>query len=655
MAFFAGLATRAKRLGLIAFGVGVILSFSQVTFAQGVTRTATPAPNVVAQFGGLGNILGNGKDLAVKTALSTFGKSLAGELPIVVGASDAYPTEPTLPGPSFAPRAIPPNIATALRSSTDGTIALPPGDYVFPVSVFCMRVHSGSPNAHRYLVAPLRGSAADVITALNSRSPSYAIDHYVLQQLSWYIQAGTPYGAMQAQERSAVDKIIPDYRSRLNGDVYERIRGQYMSVAQTVPGMPSFEEALTRVGPIGAQVVALQTFRTELAQPPPTFAQLASELVPLFPAFAQARDVSDPTGNTPWSRYSDRVYVRFLTNGNYATPGTFQVRVMPAPAQRSTARSTASVPFANIVFNPGTDAVQPLTQIPLGGRGGGGGFPPLPDHHCPNVITSETIATMPADRTRRVVGVGEEVQLTYEDCPAVTWEIVTDKDGTVTSPGTSVIYSAASSPAHETIIAHGPHGVNAQITFDVIAPTESIDRQARCTDALHTKYFANTGMLLVSFIKPDNVSFRYINVREVDVSASIASGIFSGLGDSHHPGAGSPVSGRVVPGLGSLQNSVDLAYINPTSVPRPGTYAPGVLEWKIPLEYMVMRPGTSWHPFANDFKSTQTHMLASDGATLTTSKNGAVITQHVSDPGTGDLSPAGIARERARAAACSQP
>jgi hypothetical protein len=72
-----------------------------------------------------------------------------------------------------------------------------------------MRATSGSPNAHRYLVAPLHGSAADIITALNSRIPSYSVDHHLLQVLSWDIQAGMAYSAMQPDQRAAVDGSSP--------------------------------------------------------------------------------------------------------------------------------------------------------------------------------------------------------------------------------------------------------------------------------------------------------------------------------------------------------------------------------------------------------------------------------------------------------------
>jgi hypothetical protein len=458
----------AQRLARLIAGFAAAALFVNVASARdAVSGLPAAPPKRVAQFG-LGNVLGASKDLAIKAALSAFGKSLGDQLPIVVDAADAYPTTPNLPGAPFAATSAP-DIGAALHASRDGTVMLPPGDYRFPVSVFCMQAHAGSPSGYHYLVAPLHGSAADVITALNSRIPSYPVDHHVLQVLSWDIQAGMAYDVMQPDQRKAVDRIIPDYRNRLSGDVYERIRDEYTQTTQRVPGMPSFEDALSRLGPAGTQVVALQNLRQELAQPPPTYAQIAQALVPALPV--PAAHVADVRGDTPWSRYSNRVYVRFVTAGNYATPGTYEVRVLPpsgpaassgahgprlglarrvTPAVDRDARSgsgsrrtsapvrvavtiAAGVPFTNIVNNPGTAAVQPLTLTPVLGAPAP---PPVAQRPPPDQIslTSYTLAPQPEDHQRTTIGVGEEVELTF--APGIPdWSLLTLVDGVLRPDG----------------------------------------------------------------------------------------------------------------------------------------------------------------------------------------------------------------------------
>src|ERR1700730_7695316 len=82
------------------------------------------------------NPFSNAHDVAVRAALSEFGKAVGAQLPIVLSPSDALPTA-DLPGPPFAP-GFTPNVTRSLRASTDGTVELQPGDYEFTVDVFCM-------------------------------------------------------------------------------------------------------------------------------------------------------------------------------------------------------------------------------------------------------------------------------------------------------------------------------------------------------------------------------------------------------------------------------------------------------------------------------------------------------------------------------------
>src|SRR5450755_3527298 len=68
----------------------------------------------VAQFP-FPNPLGNAQDIAVRAALSEFGKSVGDQLPIVLSPSDAFPTA-TLPGAPFAPHNAP-NLTASLKAS----------------------------------------------------------------------------------------------------------------------------------------------------------------------------------------------------------------------------------------------------------------------------------------------------------------------------------------------------------------------------------------------------------------------------------------------------------------------------------------------------------------------------------------------------------
>jgi hypothetical protein len=610
--------------------VSIVSAFAFAAIASIVTMLANSSASV-AQFP-FPNPLGNAQDIAIRAALSEFGKFVGDQLPIVLSPSEAYPTA-DLPGAAFAPRTAP-NIIASLRASSDGTVALAPGDYAFNVDVFCMKASAHSPSGHRYLVAPLHGAAADIFRALNSRAPSYGINHGALQVLSWNVQAGLAYSAMQPAQRAIVDKVIPDLRPRLEGDVLTRIQAQFDQVAGKVPGMPSFNDALGRIGPAGQAVLQMQTLRQEMAQPPPTFAQLAHELVPDFPLEAGG------SGPTPWSRYSDRVYVRFVTSGNFATPGTYQVRVLPAQLVSSTTLiglgspgAPAPVPFANVVNNPGTSSVQPLTQGPQGG-GPGPSPGPSPSPTPSASITSETYATEPADRSRLTIGVGEPVKLTFSGADA-NWTISGGAGKLDSKTGKVVLYTASITKATETITAVDTKtSAKATITFDVIRPSGLLFERVPGTgndpepDYYHHKDWPDIGFAAEVYLQPDTVSFQYISVREHDADYS-ATGYYGWENGLSHGATAEPEDVMsLVSGKGWLLEHHDSIW----SGRKTGrAFTPGHETVVIPWEYTKAGSGKTgtFYYFA---QVVQDCKFANDHSTLTASKGAASITLNISSP-----------------------
>jgi hypothetical protein len=531
---------------------------------------------------------GAAQNFAVSQALSAFAKTIGDQLPIVVPNGDAYPTVASLPGAPFSPRALPPGTIAALRSSTDGTIPLLPGDYQTQVDVFCMRASAHSPAGRRYVVAQLEGSAADIIRALNSRLPSFSTPHIEAQVLSWDIQAGLPYSQMAPAQRAIVDRIIPEYRSRLDDDVYQRISGQYTTMASRIPGMPSFEDALGRLGSAGAAIVQMQQLRQQLAQPPENLNQLVQQLVPELPAGATA---SQPGGfnKTPWSRYSDRVYVRFVTAGNYATPGTYQIRVMAAaPGQAS----DPPVPMANIVNNPQDANTQPLTQIPNGNPANQPAPTPTP---TPSItIETNTLASTPSDHTRKLIGVAEQVKLTCS-CASANWQISGSGGYLQPSNGKSVTYYATLNEGTESIQATDPStGAKASVDFTVIAPHAAHYYQ-KIPLINHHVGRPDIGFLAYVWLQPgpgyalDAVSFQYIIAREVNAN-TVATGTYATLnGQPHYNNNGvaaQPPAAEVGPfqaGKGWYWGTDNVYSGDPTTVNAP--FGPGTEKIVIPIEY----------------------------------------------------------------------
>lgn len=290
---------RVKRMSRPRRTGHLVLSVAAVAIA--VAAIASRAP---AQLN-MNDLLDEGKDLIIQQSLGSFGSSLGSQVPVLIDHKSAYPTVRYLSGKAFAPKSAP-AVANALRASRDGTAMLPPGDYAFPVDVFCMRANAESPNGYQYHIAPLHGSAADIITVLNARAPSYGIAHGVLQVLEWNIQGGVPYAGMAAPERAAVDKVIPEFRSRFNGTSYADLAKQYATLARSIPGMPALEQALQRIGPIGNAMSNINTLQHQLAAHPQEFDQLSRVLVPLGAAAGSTTQSTAASRATPWSRYSIR-------------------------------------------------------------------------------------------------------------------------------------------------------------------------------------------------------------------------------------------------------------------------------------------------------------------------------------------------------------
>jgi hypothetical protein len=582
------------------------------------------------QFG-IGDVLGGAKNLAVNQALSQFGKSIGDQLPIVVADGDAYPTTQELPGAAFRPGAPPSNLVALLRKSTDGTVPLKPGDYSLGVNVFCMRIRAHSPAAHRYLVAPLKGSAADIIQALNSRAPAFGIEHFSLQILSWDIQGGLPYGSMQPAQRAIVDRVIPEYRSRLSGDPLENIRDKFNTIS-VVPGMPSFDDALSRLGPVGQAVQTMESARQQLAQPPASFAQMAQSLVPFSPPSNIGQQ-----GTTPWSQYSSRVYVRFVTSGGFADPGTYEVRVLPAtvsvaserlvPFRRVAQATTAGVPMANIVNNPGTGSVQPLTQGPTGGSGNDNQptAPPTPTPTPSASITSETAAVSPPDRARTTIGVAEQVTLTFSGASA-SWSI---SGGGCKLSGTSgktntLIAGDVAGACTITAVDTSTHA-SASISFTVIPPS-GIYNEKLAGSMIHDHNWPNSGFNMHVYLTPDSVSFENLEYREHDALAD-ATGIYSFENHaSHKPKNGYVPVGADVVGKGSELTELDSAYSGYENIPPP--FAPGHVSWNIPVYYRSQGHTKEYH-FTDVF---QNSTLANDRVTLETIKGNEHASTVVSAP-----------------------
>ena len=155
--------------------------------------------------------------------------------------------------------------------------------------------------------------------------------------------------------------------------------------------------------------------------------------------------------------------------------------------------------------------------------------------HPACTLTSQTIATSPANRARTKIGVGEEVELTVKGNPA-TWKI-TSGTGTL-SPNTGtrskVTFTADDKAGSTTITATGSgcSCVNT-ITFKIEQPSNWTMKRKPGTNLRHTHNRPSCGWHGIMYIHPNDVNFYRVQARELD-SQYVGTGSYSGdTGDWH--------------------------------------------------------------------------------------------------------------------------
>ncbi len=222
---------------------------------------------------------------------------------------------------------------------------------------------------------------------------------------------------------------------------------------------------------------------------------------------------------------------------------------------------------------------------------------PAPPAPTPCTITSETVATSPADRARKRIAVGEEVKLTVSPGPA-TWAI-TSGGGTLSpSSGshTTVTYTAGDTAGSVTITATPSTGGSCTITLTVVAPATWTMKRKSGTNLKHSAGRPDCGWKGIVYVHPDDVNFYNIEIREKD-SQAVADGSYSVFNDVWH--GNYPLPDRVGPWIpivshtdadGSGYGGADSVYSGDPGAARTGAappftvgtmYFPITRQWKV--------------------------------------------------------------------------
>lgn len=216
---------------------------------------------------------------------------------------------------------------------------------------------------------------------------------------------------------------------------------------------------------------------------------------------------------------------------------------------------------------------------------------------CPIfVVRSLAVATLPADRARTNLGIGEETNLSTDPATAVTWTIAGD-DGSMgtlsTASGTTTKYTACDRGKSVTINAARSCGRSATIAFTVIQMGGGTLESPTDVSVIAPPSIA-VGFTATPTGQPANVSFLNCEMREGTCPAD-ATGIFAFQAGQVHPDTGSWVpfsanvdaNGTPITTFDTIKTTMDIS-----TFPTGGT-VDGRFHWAIPWRVQVRGGGTS--------------------------------------------------------------
>jgi len=182
-------------------------------------------------------------------------------------------------------------------------------------------------------------------------------------------------------------------------------------------------------------------------------------------------------------------------------------------------------------------------------------------------IETQTVATQPADRTRKTVGVGEEVNLTLlpPGLGLITWNIPSGSGCLSHYFSNGSILFTAPGEASDTTVTASVLGGGCEVEFEIIEPTAFILENTSLVPPelhlpiptenwLHIRYYADM------YLSPDTVNFYNSRLFEGE-SDPYPAGYFTlyrhGM-QKHNANGPHPMTSSIVPGKGTLCSSSDM-------------------------------------------------------------------------------------------------
>ncbi len=291
-----------------------------VAFVLALVVVTVPAS---AQIQGIPGIFQHAaQNAAISAVAYQLKKYFQTNQPIIRDWGHLYPRVDVLPGPPFQPVTPPQSVwAPSLAANDYMGISLPPGDYEFPLQLFCMHWSGGSAPGFTYMLGPMLGTRAEMMRTMVGRAAIRHLLGYDVQVLVWAIQSGESYGDLSPSSRALFDALVPEFRSRMGPGFIVQVRDYWQAIAAVVPGAPSFDAEVNSLGPVGVLINAYENDEDALTEYGWNYQELRAHLIMLA--------VRMQGGPKPWSRVAPGVYERMITDGTAMGLGTLQIRITP--------------------------------------------------------------------------------------------------------------------------------------------------------------------------------------------------------------------------------------------------------------------------------------------------------------------------------------
>lgn len=214
-----------------------------------------------------------------------------------------------------------------------------------------MKSSSSSPEGHAYTLDQMKGKLGPIIKKLNLKaSAHFSISD--IQILHWSLLSGLSYEEMTEESRRIIDQIIPEHRNQFKesflnsmGKKLDHLSDLSNGTIPTLSDIPYLE--------------GMRSFRDKLREVGNNYEEL-SRLIDTTPS---KKKRTEP----PWSKISENIYARFVTEGSFGDIGFLQVRVIPEAGRTINSELQKKYPLdvTSLVANPNDSNIQSLSFTPL--------------------------------------------------------------------------------------------------------------------------------------------------------------------------------------------------------------------------------------------------------------------------------------------------